>query len=858
MINQTISHYKILEKIGEGGMGVVYRAHDTTLDRDVALKFLPRDLSGSQEERSRFIHEAKAASALDHPNICTIHEVGEAPDGQMFIAMGYYDGPSVSRKIGQGRLDVQEAVFIAIQTAEGLQAAHEKGIVHRDIKCSNIIVTEKGQVKILDFGLAHKSGLSKLTRTGSTVGTAAYMSPEQARGETLDHRSDLWSLGVVLYEMVTGKQPFRGGHEMAILYSVVNEQPEPLQTLVPDASPELIHIIRRSLEKEPGERYQSAADMLIDLRRLKKDTSRTGFQPVSGEKRKQSSRSTRTLVALAAAIALTVAGYLLFPRQGVKLNPDFVQRTVSVPLERSMNSSISPDGKYLVFSGRPKGGRYNLYVVGIAGGEPRQLTNDTIAPVMGFISPDGKNITFQRTNGNITEICVVPFIGGTTRKVGEGVTPKWSPDGARIGYLYWGKSGRPEFWVMGPDGRDKTLQFIDTVDPGVYRFQDLVNSFAWSPDGRSVAYVRPTRTTNVEIILHDLVSHQEALLVRDTTWKNEICWGNNGQIIYSSKKADGWNLWTVPATGGDPVQVTRGSSYEDQPTISSDGNTIAFTQINTVGHLKVARLDGSNEQIEVASAENMNYDWATISPDGNRIAFNGRLPFSSVSHIYVINRDGTGQRQLTFDETFDQGPTWSPDSRFIVYTSGKLYDPPESSDVCIVDIAANESPRVVGRGDWGYWKDSTTLEIKHHNRVWNVYIDGRPEEPFSDESITARTVLGGRYVLFTNHLEADSTRRWKACNSEDWDGKDPARSWVVFGSGTPGIDPLNGIVFFNSKNELVRVSFVDGKQEIMPASFPGRAKENFRIRLTRDGKEMAFQTIERRYRMGVIEHLFKQ
>ena len=172
-------------------------------------------------------------------------------------------------------MDVEEAIVIAIQIAEGLQAAHEQGIVHRDIKSSNIVVSSKGQVKILDFGLAHKSGLSKLTKTGSTVGTAAYMSPEQARGEKLDHRSDLWSFGVVLYEMVTGKLPFRGEHEMAILYSVVNTEPQPIQESVPDASPELVHIIRRALEKDPKERYQSASDMLIDLRRLKKDTSKT-------------------------------------------------------------------------------------------------------------------------------------------------------------------------------------------------------------------------------------------------------------------------------------------------------------------------------------------------------------------------------------------------------------------------------------------------------------------------------------------------------------------------------------------------------------------------------------------------------
>jgi len=326
MIGQTISHYKILEKLGEGGMGVVYKAHDTKLDRDVALKFLPHEVSLSDEERNRFIHEAKAASALEHSNICTIHEVGDTPDGQMFIVMGYYEGISLNKKIQKGRLDLEEAVGIAIQIAEGLQAAHEKGIVHRDIKSGNIIITEKGQVKILDFGLAHKSGLSRLTRTGTTVGTAPYMSPEQAQGGKIDHRTDLWSLGVVLYEMIAGKLPFKGEHEAAILYSVVNEQPQPIETSVSEASHELIHIISRALEKDPAERYKTAEDMLIDLRRLKKETSRAGFPPVCGSRKKAGGIRNKLLLIVGGVILLGIAGYLLTMKSGVGINPEIVVR----------------------------------------------------------------------------------------------------------------------------------------------------------------------------------------------------------------------------------------------------------------------------------------------------------------------------------------------------------------------------------------------------------------------------------------------------------------------------------------------------------------------------------------------------
>jgi len=307
LVGTTISHYKILEKLGEGGMGVVYKARDIRLDREVALKFLPHDFTISDEERTRFIREAKSASALDHPNICTIYEIDETSEGRMFIAMAYYEGTSLSRKLEKGPLEMREAVSIAIQIAEGLQAAHEKGIVHRDIKSSNISITEKGQAKILDFGLAQKSGLTKLTRTGSTMGTAAYMSPEQVKGENVDERSDLWSLGVVMYEMVTGKLPFVGEHEAAILYSVVHDEPRPIEFSLPDE-----RIIAKAMEKEVAKRYQTAEEMLTDLRALNRMVEAGA---VSGVRRRRIriSRQGRMILFTGVCAVLALIGYFLIP-----------------------------------------------------------------------------------------------------------------------------------------------------------------------------------------------------------------------------------------------------------------------------------------------------------------------------------------------------------------------------------------------------------------------------------------------------------------------------------------------------------------------------------------------------------------
>jgi serine/threonine-protein kinase len=273
MLGKTISHYRILEKLGEGGMGVIFKAEDTKLKRFVALKFLPPALTSDKEARERFIYEAQAASGLDHPNICTIYEIDETAEGQMFIAMAYYEGETLQKKVASNQaapagLAVNSAVDIAIQIATGLAKAHQHGIVHRDIKPSNVIVTNEGVIKIVDFGLAKLSGVTRLTKAGTTMGTVAYMSPEQTWGEDVDHRSDLWSLGVVLYEMLTGKLPFRGEYEQAVIYSILHDEPKPIAELRAGVPMELERIVGKALAKNPDGRYQRMDELLDDLANL--------------------------------------------------------------------------------------------------------------------------------------------------------------------------------------------------------------------------------------------------------------------------------------------------------------------------------------------------------------------------------------------------------------------------------------------------------------------------------------------------------------------------------------------------------------------------------------------------------------
>ncbi|MFC1555828.1 protein kinase [candidate division KSB1 bacterium] len=354
MIGETISHYKILEKLGEGGMGVVYKAEDTKLKRTVALKFLAPDMTKDASAKERFIQEARAASALDHQNICHINEVNETDDGKTYIAMSYYKGETLQEKISSGPLRIDEALMIAIQVAEGLQEAHDKGIVHRDIKPSNIMITDKGQVKIMDFGLA-KSGGSKITKAGSTLGTIAYMSPEQSRGEIINKRSDIWSIGVVLYEMFTGQVPFKGEYEQAIVYSILNTDHEPLTSLRTGIPIDVEKIINKCLYKDPADRYPTAEGLAVDLRRFKKETSKITTEqqdmPVSSAKEVQSSRTSqgsaffsdlhfrrRSIAVISVIIIIAVFVFIKFIRS---------DNLVEIAVLPFMNSTQNVENDYL-------------------------------------------------------------------------------------------------------------------------------------------------------------------------------------------------------------------------------------------------------------------------------------------------------------------------------------------------------------------------------------------------------------------------------------------------------------------------------------------------------------------------------
>jgi eukaryotic-like serine/threonine-protein kinase len=405
MIGKIISHYEILEKLGEGGMGVVYRAHDTKLDRTVALKFLPPHLTATDEDKQRFIREAKAAAALNHPHICTIHSVEEYA-GTQFIVMEYVDGSTLREKLQTKNTKLETIINYAIQIAEALQQAHKKDVVHRDIKPENIMVTEDNRIKVMDFGLAKLKGVENLTKSRSTVGTLGYMSPEQIEGGEVDHRSDIFSFGVVLYEMLTGQKPFRGEHEAAMVYSIVNEDPKPVQTYLPDAPPELIHILYRALEKDLADRYQSIDDMLIDLKRLKKGS---GERPVSGIRNSRGisteyrppQRSLKPgIYAVPVLLVLLIGLYFFLPERSTA--PEFDGSIAVLPFQ-----NLSADPAHAYFAG----GLHDELLTQLAMVEALSVRGRT--SVMGYAG------TTKSIRDIARELNVAALVEGSVQVVGE-------------------------------------------------------------------------------------------------------------------------------------------------------------------------------------------------------------------------------------------------------------------------------------------------------------------------------------------------------------------------------------------------------------------------------------------------------
>jgi serine/threonine protein kinase len=784
MIGQSISHYRILEKLGEGGMGVVYKAQDTKLDRVVALKFLPHHIVAGEEEQMRFLQEAKAAALLNHPNVCTIYDIREE-GGQQFILMEFVDGVTLRQKMAQTPLKTSDVLSYAVQIGEALQEAHSKGIVHRDVKAENIMVNARNQIKVMDFGLAKLKGSLRMTKATSTVGTLAYMAPEQIQGGEVDARSDIFSFGVVLYEMCTGRSPFRGEHEAAIMYSILNEDPEPAQSLKPEMPPEMAHILANALEKSPDDRYQSAAEMVRELRRLMKHSSRIVRRPLEGMQSSPSITVPETVpqqqtssvpipivtqVTTSAlkkgiplwgkvaggviVVALAALGVMQFLKPSREISKDMVFKPLNIPFTAIWYPGLSSDGNWIAFPATDDQGVTEIYYMNASGGEPKRLTSDSLFKYTASISPDGSQIVYSRSVSrqiafNALSLWTVSTLGGEPRKIVEsGNDGIFSPDGKKIAYLGRTTTGRGGLWVVDADGGNMQLLFTEPAGgPG-----DRV-SFAWSPDGSAVAFIRNFQTlggTVQEIVTKELQSGKEEQLTHDSKNIDEVWWTANGLILFSSNRGGATNLWTIPTGGGNPVQITRGPGPDIAVRASSDGRRILYLQQGQFGSIQIGDADGLNAR-EITPGD-QSVRAPRFSPDGTTIAYlaDDPDPIKAGTSIFVMNRNGQNRRRIAQTNAYITLLFWSPDGRKIAY---RYRD--SVWHAAVVDMQAAGQPIELGKGVVQQWlAGASALNIVRDNACWRLPLDGSAPQKISEDSTVVLFAPDGQRSLFIDRRGA--------------------------------------------------------------------------------------------------------
>ena len=656
---ERVGPYEIVGTLGAGGMGVVYRARDVRLERDVALKFL-HAADGDGGSPSRLMREARAASALNHPHICAVYDVGEA-NGNSYIAMEYVEGRSIDAAMPSTGYDAATVIRRALETADALDHAHRRGVIHRDLKSANILCDREGRLKVLDFGLAHRlpehvveevtKSVNSTCAPGVIAGTLPWMAPEVLRGAAADVRSDLWALGILIYELATGKLPFGGNSSFDVASAILKDPAPPLPASIPHA---LREITAKLLEKDVAARYQSAAEVraALEVAGRSASTPTGSFSPIEIETSPPRRGRTRVLVGVVVlATGAAIGGWwLLRPDRETDLELHD-QRLVSTDVRPQASPSLSPDGRTMAFVAADDKGVNQIWIQTLAQGDGVPITTDsTAASRPRWLNND--EIVFARSREGIW---VVGRLGGTPRRILDaGTNPNVSTDGSRLVY-----ERQNRIWVAAADGSGaRPLQHVPA------KYYSIPATPAFSPDAAQVVYFRPEAGPNGDFWVAPVDGSQPPRqLTTDLREGGSPVWITRDSIVFSSARAGSRTLWKVAAAGGTPKPLTTGAGDDDEPELSRDGGRLLYSTVRNSWELIVGTPEGGADRTLLEKRTEMVFP--QFSPEGSRITYFSRQ--DKAVAIFTINADGSGVRALTGGNELNHMARWSADGAFVYF-----------------------------------------------------------------------------------------------------------------------------------------------------------------------------------------------